>query len=217
MTEIPAYIAIIAYGIPTTFFIAIACFGLGALFGLIIVVARLSGVTMLSRTASTYVSIVRAIPPITWLFIIFYGLPQLGLRFSSFPAAIIGLSLICSAYIAEIYRAGWNGLAPGQLEACNALGLSRFSAFSRVIGPQVVVIILPMAVTYFIAVLKNSAVVSVIGVSDITERALTLSRSAPNPFDVFIAAGAVYMLVSVPVGLLGRFVGPWVSRKVGVA
>lgn len=217
MTEVPAYIPIIARGIPTTFFLAIVCFALGALFGLVIVLARLSGIAILSRAAATYVSIVRAIPPITWLFIIFYGLPQLGVRFSSLSAAIIGLGLICSAYIAEIYRAGWNGLAFGQLEACKALGLSRYSAFVRVISPQVFVIILPMAVTYFIAVLKNSAIVSVIGVSDITERALTLSRAAPNPFDVFIAAGAVYMLVSVPVGLLGRFAAPWVTRKLGVA
>ncbi|MGW1419950.1 amino acid ABC transporter permease [Bradyrhizobium manausense] len=217
MTEVLKYIPIIALGVSTTITLAIICFAVGALLGLVIVFARLSGNVALSRAAAAYVSVVRAIPPITWLFIIFYGLPQLGLRFSSFSAAVLGLGLICSAYISEIYRSGWNGLASGQIEACKALGLSRFSAFTRVICPQVAVIILPMAISYFIAVLKNSAVVSVIGVSDITERALALSHSAPNPFDVFVAAGAVYMLVSVPVGVIGRFAAPWMSRRLGVA
>lgn len=199
-----------------TFLVAITCFTLGAVLALPIAVGRLSENSIARGLASSYISVVRGVPPITWLFLIFYGLPQLGLRFPSFWAAVVGLTMICTAYIAEFYRSGWLALPSGQIEAGKALGLSNLEAFRKVIAPQVFVIVLPMAITYFIALLKNSAVVSVIGVSDITERALSLSRTAPDPFNVFIAAGCVYMAVSVPIGLVGRLTSPWVARRFGM-
>lgn len=199
-----------------TFLVAITCFTLGAVLALPIAVGRLSENSIARGLASSYISVVRGVPPITWLFLIFYGLPQLGLRFPSFWAAVVGLTMICTAYIAEFYRSGWLALPSGQIEAGKALGLSKLEAFRKVIAPQVFVIVLPMAITYFIALLKNSAVVSVIGVSDITERALSLSRTAPDPFNVFIAAGCVYMAVSVPIGLVGRLTSPWVARRFGM-
>uniref|UniRef100_UPI003F492BDE amino acid ABC transporter permease n=1 Tax=Ensifer adhaerens TaxID=106592 RepID=UPI003F492BDE len=217
MTGIAEYFPLIARGVTMTFMIALTCFTLGALLAMPIAIGRLSDNALARGFASGYIAVVRGVPPITWLFVIFYGLPQLGLRFSSFSAAVVGLTMICSAYIAEFYRSGWLGMPAGQIEAGKALGLSGFDAFRRVIAPQVFVIVLPMAITYFIALLKNSAVVSVIGVSDITERALSLSKSAPDPFNVFLAAGFVYMSISVPIGLLGRVTSPWVARRFGMA
>ncbi|MBP1887053.1 amino acid ABC transporter permease [Sinorhizobium mexicanum] len=217
MTGITDYIPIIAQGISMTFLVAVICFTAGGLLAVPVAVARLSDNKIARSTAAGYIALIRGVPPITWLFLIFYGLPQLGLRFSSFSAAVVGLTMICSAYIAEFYRSGWLGMPAGQIEAAKALGLSSLEAFRKVIAPQIFVIVLPMAITYFIALLKNSAVVSVIGVSDITEKALSLSRSAPDPFNVFIAAGCVYMMISVPIGLLGRVTSPWVARRFGMA
>ncbi|MBX5212141.1 amino acid ABC transporter permease [Rhizobium sp. NZLR11] len=217
MTGMVVYFPLIGQGLSMTFLVALTCFTLGAFLALPVSMARLSENRFVRGIASSYISVVRGVPPITWLFLIFYGLPQIGFRFSSFSAAVFGLTMVCSAYIAEFYRSGWLAMPAGQIEAGKALGLSRFEAFRNVIAPQVFVIVLPMAITYFIALLKNSAVVSVIGVSDVTERALSLSRTAPDPFNVFIAAGLVYMSVSVPIGLLGRFTSPWVARRFGMA
>ncbi|ACI59708.1 polar amino acid ABC transporter, inner membrane subunit (plasmid) [Rhizobium leguminosarum bv. trifolii WSM2304] len=217
MTGVGEYFPLIAKGLSMTFLVAVTCFALGAILALPVSFARLSENGFARAFASTFISVVRGVPPITWLFLIFYGLPQLGLKFSSLSAAVVGLTMMCTAYIAEFYRSGWLAMPAGQIEAAKALGLTEFAAFRKVIAPQVFVIVLPMAITYFIALLKNSAVVSVIGVSDVTDRALSESRSAPDPFNVFIAAGFVYMAVSVPIGLAGRFTSPWVARRFGMA
>lgn len=216
MTKFLEYGWLISQGIATTFALSVASFVLGAIFALLIVFARLSQSAALSLFAATFIAVVRGVPPIAWLFLIFFGLAQLGIRLSSMVAAILGLSLICTAYLAEIYRSGWLALPSGQLEASKAVGLSSAVAFRRVIAPQAFVTVLPMAITFFIGLLKETALVSVIGVHDVTELALSLSKVEPRPFDVFLAAGFVYLAISIPIGVTGRLAGPWVARRFGM-
>jgi His/Glu/Gln/Arg/opine family amino acid ABC transporter permease subunit len=211
------YCIAISRGIWTTFALSIISFVLGGILALPITIARVSDNSFARGTAKAFIALVRGVPPITWLFLVFYGLGQLGLSLPSLVAAILGLSLICSAYMAEVYRSGWLALSPGQLEASKAIGLSSITTLRSVVTPQVFVTILPMAITYFIGHLKETALVSVIGVHDITELALSLSRAEPRPFDVFIAAGIVYLAISVPIGVLGRGLAPWVAKRFGMA
>ncbi|WP_413875602.1 amino acid ABC transporter permease [Albidovulum sp.] len=217
MTNLLGYALIIAQALGTTIFLSIACFTIGGLAAVPVVVARLSESRLARAVAQGFIAIVRGVPPITWLLIIFFGLPQLGLRLPSMVAGIFGLSLICSAYLAEIYRAGWLALPKGQFEACKAIGLTSAAAFRKVIAPQAFVTILPMAITFFIGLLKETSFVSVIGVREVTETALSLSRTEPDPFDVFMAAGLIYLAISLPIGIAGRITAPWVARRFGMA
>jgi polar amino acid transport system permease protein len=112
--------------------------------------------------------VVRVIPPITWLFLIYFGLPQFALRLSTIQAAIIGFSIIASAFMAEIYRSGLLSIPEGQREAAHALGLSAVTTVRHIITPQAFRVALPAIATYGIGLLKDSALASTIGVREIT-------------------------------------------------
>lgn len=207
---------IIAGGIGTTFLLTVVSFAIGGLIAIPLVVARTSSSAVLRVLSGSYIAISRGIPPIAWLFVLFFGLGQLGIRISSLSAAIAGLSIISAGYLAEIYRAGLRAVPGGQDDAARALGLSPRIAFYRVIAPQAIATVVPLAVAYFIGLLKDSAVASVIGVQDITAFALSLSKRELESFTIFLAAGAVYLVISIPVAILGRWLGARISRLIGV-
>jgi His/Glu/Gln/Arg/opine family amino acid ABC transporter permease subunit len=206
----------IAGGIGTTFVLTVSSFVIGGILAMPLALARSSTLRIARAVAGAYIAIARGIPPIAWLFVLFFGLAQVGVKLSSLGAAIAGLSVIAAAYLAEIYRSGLLAVPTGQAEASRALGLTQAVTLGRVIMPQAVVTILPIAVAFFIGLLKDSAIASVIGVQDITAFALNLSKRSADSFTVFLAAGAVYLIISVPVAVLGRVVGPWFARRVGV-
>lgn len=209
-------ILVIAGGIGTTFLLTVASFLIGGVLAVPLVLARTSSSAILRALSGTYIAVSRGIPPIAWLFVLFFGLGQLGVRLSSLSAAIAGLSVISAGYLAEIYRAGLSAVPRGQDDAARALGLPPRTAFYRVIVPQAIATVIPLAVAYFIGLLKDSAVASVIGVQDVTAFALSLSKRELESFTIFLAAGAVYLVISVPVAILGRWVGARVARLVGV-
>lgn len=167
--------------------------------------------------AIAYIEIARGIPPIAWLFLIFFGLTQFGVRMSNMVAAIIALGLVSSAYLAEIYRSSLAALPDGQYEAASALSFSRSATFLSVILPQAVVTGLPQFVNYGIGLLKDSAIASVIGVGGVVTVALMLSRRSLDALTIFILCGLVYMAISVPVAYLGRWVSGRLERRLGMA
>ena len=174
-------LAQIAAGAGMTVTITGASLLFGALLGLPLVAARRSAWAPLRMLATAYIDIVRAIPPITWLFLIYFGLPQYALRLDSVSASIIGFSVIASAYMAEIYRSGLLGLPRGQWEAATALGLKFLPKTQYVITPQAFKVTLPAIAAYAIALLKDSALASTIGVHEITYQAgLFVSGHAPG-------------------------------------
>ena len=197
----------IANGIGTTATLTISSFALGALIAIPVALARVSPSAVLRVLAGSYIQIVRGVPPIVWLFVIYFGLAQYKLTFTSMNASILGLSLISAGYIAEIYRAGLTSVPAGQTEAAHALSLSKASSFLNVTAPQALVAVIPLSIAYFIGLIKDSAVASVIGALDITAMALAVSKRTADGLLVFIAAGAVYLMISLPVAALGRWLG----------
>jgi polar amino acid transport system permease protein len=214
MTFLDFFVALLG-GIGTTLALTAGSFAIGAVLGIPIALGRISRFHALRFLAGAYIEIVRGIPPIAWLFLLFFGLNQFGIRLNSFVAALIALGVISGGYLAEIYRAGLNAVPSGQREAAMALSISSRTAFQFVIAPQAVITILPLAVAFFIGLLKDSAVASVIGVQDITTIALGLSRRSLDALTIFAAAGLVYLLISIPIGLLGRWAGDTLSKKWG--
>jgi polar amino acid transport system permease protein len=155
--------------------------------------------------ARLLIDLIRSVPPLVWLFIIFYGLAQAGLvTLKPFPAAVGGLGLVTAAYMAEIYRSGLLAVRPGQWEAAEAVGLSRPQAMRAVIAPQALRVVIPSAATYAIGLLKDTAVISIIGVADITLLAAGQSQQG-DALGTWLLAGVLYIALSVPIAIFARW------------
>lgn len=143
------------------------------------------------------VDLVRGVPPVAWLFILFYGVSIGAVRLSALSAGIGALGLVASAYLAEIFRGSLKSIHFGQAEAATALGLSRRATWLDVVGPQAWRTALPAYTNYAIALLKDSSIVSIVGVAEIVSRSGQLSRTSDLGIFVFVLAGAMYVVLSI--------------------
>lgn len=216
MTRILELFTAMLAGIGDTLLLTISALLIGVVVAVPISVGRMSKNPVVRTVATAYIEIARGIPPIAWLFLIFFGLTQFGSRMSNLEAAILGLGIIASAYLAEIYRSAMSAVPAGQHEAGRALALGRGTTFFSVLLPQAVVTGLPQGVAYAIGLLKDSAIATVIGVSGVTTIALSLSRRSLDALTIFIICGLVYMIISVPTSMLGRWVSARLARRLGV-
>lgn len=185
-------------GVPMTLLITVAALGIGAVGGIPLALARRSRFMVLRLVARTFIELLRGIPPIVWLFIIFFGFGTTLPQITPGMAAIIGLGIISCAYMAEIYRGGMSAIASGQWEAAEALGMNHRSVLSKVIGPQVFRVSVPSAATYAIGLLKDSSVAYTIGVTEIVFWANDQSRQTSDAIVPFLLAAVVYILMTVP-------------------
>jgi len=194
---------------------ASACaFAIGALLGLPVMLAEESTCAPLRLIARTYVNLVRAVPPIVWLFIVYFGVGSELLRLTPFGAALIGLGLISSAHLAEIYRGGMISIGKGQREAAAALNLGAVYSFIDVMAPQAIRVALPPSAGYAIGLLKDSAISSAIGVPELTERANEVAQATLSGLPVYVTLAAIYILMSLPIAWLARTVDTRLRAKV---
>lgn len=163
-----------------------------------VVLIRVYGNRFLSRLATLYIEIVRGTPLLVQLLMIFYALPMIGIKLSPFLAAILGLGINYSAYEAENYRTGIKSVPSGQMEAALVLGMSRIEAIKNVIIPQSIRIIIPPLTNDFISLLKDSSLVSVITMVDLTK---VYNQTAQVTYDYFgmgIICAIFYLLLGLP-------------------
>jgi polar amino acid transport system permease protein len=214
MIESLRYIAI---GIGATLTITFSAFVIGAILGLPLAALRRSRFMVLRAVARAYVELVRSVPPLVWLFLIFFGLPQVGVSLVPLTAAILTFSLIAAAYMSEIYRGGLAALGRGQWEASSAVGLSPLDTARFILGPQVFRVVGPTMATYGIGLLKDSALASTIGVVEITFRAGAEAQRTGSGLTVFLTAGIFYLLLSLPLALASRRVDSRLRARYSVA
>lgn len=212
MTFFDFFVALLE-GAKYTLLVAVVSFVVGAVLAVGVTAARRSHFGVLRLIGTAWVEILRGVPPLAWLFIVYFGLPVFGIRPSPIESGIMVFSLVASTYLTEIYRSGLRAVPAGQVEAGTALGMSRLKVNVLVLIPQAFTTILPLAIGYLIALLKDSAFVSVVGVADITSLAVSLNRQSGEGLVVFFAAALIYLLISVPVGLLGRWLASRLSGK----
>ncbi len=198
-------ITTVMVGIPFTLALTLASFLLGAALGLPLCAMRMSRNRFLGFLGTALILTFRAIPPIVWLFVIFFGIGFGYLQLDPFSSAAIGLGLITAANMAEIYRGSLAAIHVGQWEASTVLNLSARHRFIDVIAPQLVRVALPSATTYAIGLLKDSAVASAIGVHEIAYEAYHLSQQTFRGLDIYAAAGLLYILISLPIAWLARW------------
>jgi polar amino acid transport system permease protein len=204
-------VEILARGMPNTVVITLGAFAIGLVLGLPVALARLSRRAALRGLATLYIEVVRGVPPLAWIFVAFYGLGQVLGRLDPVFTAIAALGFVATAYMAEIYRAALQSVPSGQLVAGRAIGLGDFSVLVFILLPQAAVLAIPASATYCIGLLKESALASVIGASEITYRAMLLSDRTLHGLDVFAIAAAIYVALSVPLAVFAR----WSGRRFG--
>ena len=151
-----------------------------------------------------FIEVIRGTPLLIQLFIIFYGLPSLGIKFSPLWAAVIGLGINYAAYEAENYRAGIQSIPRGQLDAALALGLTRIQTIRKIVLPQAVRLVIPPVTNDFIALLKDSSLVSVITMVELTKMYGQLAATNYDYIGIGLLTAAIYFLLGLPIARLSR-------------
>lgn len=174
--------------------------GLGLFFGLFIGIAQISRVAFFRVPAKVYVDFLRGTPLLVQIFMIYFALPLLiGTRIDPFIAAIVACSINSGAYIAEIFRAGIQSIDKGQMEAGRSLGLNWSQTMRFIIIPQAFKRIIPPLGNEFIAMLKDSSLVSVIGFEELTRQGQLVIASTYGAMEIWTAVALIYLLMTMPI------------------
>jgi len=180
--------------------VAISALGLtfATILGFILGMMRASNKKLLTWPIGAYVFVVRGTPFVVQIFIIFFILPEWGIQLDAFPAAVLALTILGTAFICEIVAGGIKAVDKGQWEAGTASGLSVFQQLRFVIVPQAMQTILPPLVGQYVLLIKDSSVVSVIGVVELTRVGWMTVVRVPEGLMVFSLVGILYFVISYP-------------------
>lgn len=184
-------------GIKITILISLIGVALGSILGAFVALMKLSKIKIISWIASIYIEILRGTPMLVQVFIVFFGITAaLGLDISALVCGTIALVINSSAYIAEIIRAGINAVDKGQMEAARSLGLNYRQTMESVIMPQAIKNILPALGNEFVTLIKESSIVSTIGVGEIMFNAQVVQGISFDPFTPLLVAAALYFVLT---------------------
>lgn len=168
---------------------------LGMALGLPLGVLRVYGPSWVRRLVGVYILVFQGTPLLVQLFIIYYGLPQLGVTLDRFPAAYVALGLHSAAYQAEYLRGALQSVSEGQMTAARAIGMSRFQAIRNIILPQALRLMLPAWSNEVVSMIKYTAVVYLIAVPDLMGQAKNLSSKFFQPIPIYLTAALFYLVL----------------------
>jgi His/Glu/Gln/Arg/opine family amino acid ABC transporter permease subunit len=195
---------VLLLGAVTTIEVTIGGFLVATVIGLILALLQRLHLRPLNAVIAIYVDVFRAVPVLTQLFIIYFGLTELGIRLDPLSSAIIGFGINGGAYLTEVFRAGVESVHQGQMEAAQMLGMRRFAALRIVILPQAMRVVLPPLGNFAIGLLKDTALASAVAAPELMFRARTLVDKTFLATQIFVTAAAIYLAMSVPLGYLTR-------------
>lgn len=195
----------LAYGAFVTLKITSISTLLGLIFGTILGLGRISKNPLLFGFSTAYVEFIRGTPLLVQIMIVYYGLPAIGINLPPEPAGILALTLNSGAYIAEIIRAGIQSVPKGQMEAARSLGMSYFQAMRYVIFPQAFRNILPALGNEFIALLKDSSLLSVIAIAELTRVGKQIYSTTFNAWTPLLGVAMFYLLMTIPLSRLVNY------------
>lgn len=207
-------------GAKNTVLLAIIAVVIGAALGLLLAICRISKSRILRFVSTAYVEFVRGTPLLVQLFIIYYGLQAVGIRFpdipvitaildinfSDFMSGVITMGLNSAAYVCEIFRSGIQSVDKGQMEAGRSLGLSYGQTLQKIIVPQAIRNVLPALGNEFVVVIKESSIVSIIGIADLMYKANTVRGNTFQPFEPLLVAALVYFLLTFTLSKLLAYI-----------
>ena len=192
-------------GVTLTLRVMAASYALAFAIGLVVGALRLSKRRSLNLPAWSYVEVCRNTPALVQLIWIFYCLPIFtGIDIDPITASVIALAINAGAYMAEDFRAGIQAVEKGQIEAARSLGMSYLQAMQKIVVPQAIRTLIPPLLNHGVALMKWSALVSVLGVADLTYRAQLLSTQTFRPIEIFTSIGLAYFVMSMTFSYIVR-------------
>lgn len=196
-----------------TVVITLAAFAGGVVIAIIVgMIRRYYQDHLISRLLGGYIEVFRGTPLLVQLFFIYYGLPTAGIVLDSFTAGVIGLSLNSGAYMSEVIRASMLSVNRGQEEAALSLGFSRFQTIRWIVFPQAVRVAIPPMMNAFSSLLKDSSLVSVISITELTRVGNLIYSRTSRPFEIYLTLGIFYFVMTFSVTLVSRYLEKRSSR-----
>lgn len=193
--------------------LGLSSFILGSMLGMLICLARISGVAPLRWLAFAYVSVFRGTPLLIQILLIYFGLPNIGLVIEPIPAALLALTLFSAAYLSENFRSGISGVDRGQWEAAWSMGMGYRRTLIRIILPQALRIAIPPLGSRLIALMKDTSLASTITVVELTRVADQLGASTFRYMDMFLIVGAIYWVINQILTLGQAWLETTLSRR----
>ncbi len=206
-----------AQGAAMTLIVSSAAIALGAGPGILLAFGILSKTTTIRAASSIYRSFWRGTPILVQLLVVFYLLPTIGINIHPVLAAIIALALNTAAFQGEIYRAGLQAIPRGQVEAAHMLGLSEWRIRTRLLLPQTFRLMLPALVSEIVIIIKNSSLVSVIAVTELTRVSQQVASNSFRPLESYLIAGIIYLGINLACTWIGIAMESRLSKRGGVS
>ncbi|MEO5734599.1 MAG: ABC transporter permease subunit [Rubrivivax sp.] len=215
------YLPSLLEGLRLTLGVALSSLLLAVLLGLLGAAAKGSHSRLLRGIATAYTTLIRGVPDLVLMLLVFYGgqtavnalAPRLGhdayVDIDPFTAGTLTIGFIFGAYLTETFRGALLALPPGQAEAARAFGLRPLQVLGRIVAPQMVRLALPGFANNWLVLVKSTALVSVIGLNDMMNKAVQAAGATREPFTFYLAAGALYLAITTVSVLLLR----WIDRR----
>jgi polar amino acid transport system permease protein len=188
-------LAQLATGVGYTLGVTVACIATGLVTGLALAILTRLRLPGLGPVLAVYSYVFRGVPVLVLLFIVFFGLPAIGLEVSPLLAMMLSLGLITGAYLAEVFRAGFNGIDPNEILAAEAMGLRRREILVAIELPQMLRFAVPGMLNEFTTVLKYSPFAYTVGIPDVMKQAMTLASTTLRGLEIYLAVGVIYFLI----------------------
>ncbi|WP_348644022.1 amino acid ABC transporter permease [Rhizobium leguminosarum] len=192
--------------------LSVLAFAGGIVIGFALAIARNDGGPILSRLVRAYVVFFTNTPQLVQIYVIFFGLPDLGVVFSPFAAVLIGMTLNAGAYLTEILRAGVASVHHEELDAAETLGMSRLESLRYVIVPHVFRVAMPPLSNQYILMTLGTSMAAVFGVEELTGRALNVNSTTFRSIEIFTTIAGLYVVITFMATILLAVVGRYVFR-----
>ena len=193
---IPKYFPFLLEGAVVTLELSIVSMVFAVAIGLLCALGRTSGNAIVAAIGSVYVEVMRDVPLLVVLLVIYFTLPSIGISLPGFWAGVLGLSLNVGAYLSEVFRAALGAVDKGEKEAALSLGMSRFAVFRRVTLPQAMRVAIPTVGGFFISLLKDSSLVSFIAVSELMRQGTILISNTFRSMEIYMMVAMIYFVMS---------------------
>jgi len=196
------YVPLLLKGAAMTVLISVLSMFFAVIIGFLLCMGKLYGNVAIKALSETYIEVIRGTPLLIQLYLLYYGLPNLGIQLNAFLAAVLGMSLNYAAYEAEIYRSGILSVPRGQDEAARSLGMTHAQSVRYIIVPQAIRTIVPPSTNDFIALFKDTSLVSIITVSELTRVYSQAATTTYRFLELGLMTAALYFMMSFPLSIL---------------